>query len=59
MSVVQKLKSVLPLGDEGVTRRTYKCQECGTTFQSAKTPDRAQCTECLANNLEVKKKSPS
>jgi predicted Zn-ribbon and HTH transcriptional regulator len=51
MSVIQKLKSALPVDDETVTKRTYECQECGHTFESAKTPDRAQCVECLSNDV--------
>ncbi|WP_248895660.1 hypothetical protein [Haloplanus halobius] len=51
MSVLQKLKSVLPVEDEGVTRRTYECQDCGNVFESAKTPDRAECMECLSADV--------
>jgi predicted Zn-ribbon and HTH transcriptional regulator len=51
MSVIQKLKSALPIEDESITRRTYECQECGNTFESTKTPDRAKCMECLSNDV--------
>jgi predicted Zn-ribbon and HTH transcriptional regulator len=51
MSVMQKLKSVLPFEDAGVTKRTYECQDCGNTFESAKTPDRAMCVECMSQDV--------
>lgn len=51
MGVVDKLSNLLPGGD---TTRVYKyeCQECGNTFESAKGPDRAQCMDCLSNDVE-------
>jgi ribosomal protein S27AE len=51
MSVIQKLKSALPIEDEGVTTRTYECESCGEVFESAKTPDRVQCMECLSTDV--------
>lgn len=51
MSVLQKLKSALPVDDDGVTTRIYECQECGEVFESAKIPERAQCMECLSANV--------
>jgi len=36
----------------GVEITSYECGECGNTFDSAKTPDRAQCMECLSNDVE-------
>lgn len=53
MSVIQKLKSALPIEDEGVTHRTFECQECGNTFESTKRPERAKCMECLSNDVQV------
>jgi predicted Zn-ribbon and HTH transcriptional regulator len=52
MSVLQKVKSILPVDDDGIERRTYNCQNCGNTFESAKTPDRAQCMECMSHDIE-------
>jgi predicted Zn-ribbon and HTH transcriptional regulator len=54
MSIIQKLKSALPGEDESTISRTYECQECGHTFESAKTPDRAKCMECLSTDLQTK-----
>jgi predicted Zn-ribbon and HTH transcriptional regulator len=51
MSVIQKIKSALPVDDNTVTKRTYECQECGHVFESAKTPDSAQCVECLSHDV--------
>jgi predicted Zn-ribbon and HTH transcriptional regulator len=53
MSVLQKLKSVLPIEDESITHQMFECQECGNTFESTKTPDRAKCMECLSEDVRV------
>lgn len=43
------------LGDSsaGVEVRTFECEDCGHTFESAKQPERAQCMECLSNDVTV------
>lgn len=52
MSVLQKLKSALPVNDSGgATKRTFECQECGEVFESTKRPERAQCMECLSADV--------
>lgn len=54
MSALQRLKSVIPgVDDEDPnTVRTFECQECGNEFESAKSPKRAQCMECLSHDVE-------
>jgi predicted Zn-ribbon and HTH transcriptional regulator len=51
MSVIQKLKSVLPGDDGTVTTQRYECQECGHVFESAKSLNRARCGECFSNDV--------
>jgi DNA-directed RNA polymerase subunit RPC12/RpoP len=51
MSVIQKLKSALPGDDGTVTKKTYECEECGHAFESAKSPNRARCEECLSRDV--------
>ncbi len=34
--------------------RTFECRDCGNEFESAKSPDRAQCMECLSHDAEPK-----
>lgn len=53
MSVLQKLKAVLPDEDESISRRTYECQECDTTFDSTKSPGRVMCEECLSTDVRI------
>ncbi|MFB6123648.1 MAG: hypothetical protein ABEJ78_09345 [Haloferacaceae archaeon] len=50
MSLVSKIKSAIG-SDEELDVRTYECQDCGATHDSAKTPDRASCPECLSNDV--------
>jgi predicted Zn-ribbon and HTH transcriptional regulator len=50
MSLVQKLKSAIG-SDESFETTTYECRDCGATHDSAKTPDRASCPECLSNDV--------
>lgn len=40
-------------GSSGVEFREYECVDCDTTFQSAKRPERAQCPECLSDDVDV------
>ena len=54
MSALNELKSYLPgFDDGGVSTTTYECQDCGHTFQSAKSPDRAQCMDCMSHEVEA------
>ncbi len=54
MSAIQQLKSMLPGFeiDEGELR-TFECNECESTFQSAEPIDRAQCPDCLSRDVTV------
>lgn len=52
MSVLDTIKGLFGGSDDGVSTRTFECQECGETHDSAKTPERAQCPACLANDVE-------
>lgn len=40
-------------GGGGVEFREFECVDCGSTFQSAKRTERAQCPECLSDDVEV------
>ena len=52
MSITDTIKSFIG-GDEAGTHLTeYRCSDCGHTFESAKTEDRAQCMECLSTDVE-------
>lgn len=37
--------------DPGVQIKVYECRACESTFNSAKSPDRASCPECLSNDV--------
>lgn len=53
MSIMNVISRLLG-GDGGsLQMREYECSECDHTFESAKQPERAQCMECLSNDLEV------
>lgn len=53
MSVIQKLKSTLPIGAEtGVDKTSYECQDCGNVFESTQDKDRALCTDCTSSDIE-------
>lgn len=52
MSVLQKLKNLFGESNS-VQFRYYGCRKCGHEFRSAKTPERAQCPECLSNDLDL------
>lgn len=52
MSVLQKLKNLFDESNS-VQFRYYECRECGNEFRSAKIPERAQCPECLSNDLDL------
>lgn len=52
MSITDTIKSLVGGGDE-VDVNEYECAECGHTFDSAKPPDRAQCVECLSNDVDI------
>lgn len=51
MSIVDSIKSIVGVGDTGISFTTYRCEECGEIFESAKTIDRVQCTECLSREI--------
>lgn len=53
MSALQKLKNLFSSGSESVEFRHYDCHECDHEFRSAKIPERAQCPECLSNDVRV------
>lgn len=49
-SPIQKLKEFVT-SDGGDPRQPYRCNACGEEFVSAKEPERAQCPECLDNDV--------
>jgi len=51
MSIAETLKAFIGVGDSGVSFTSYRCDECGHVFESAKDPDRVQCTECLSRDV--------
>lgn len=51
MAIGQKIRSALGMGS-GVDVTEYECVECGNTFESSKDVERAQCMECLSNDVE-------
>lgn len=51
MAITDTLKSLIGTDESGVEVTTFECGECGHTFESAKTADRAQCMECLSNDV--------
>lgn len=52
MSITDTIQSLIGSDDGGVEVTTFECAECGHTFESAKDPDRAQCMECLSNDVQ-------
>lgn len=53
MAITKILGRLLGRDGGGVEVREFECNECGTTFESAKQPERAQCMDCLSNDLDV------
>lgn len=53
MSITNIISRLLRGDRGGIKIREYDCEECGNNFESAKQPERAQCMECLSNDLEV------
>ena len=53
MSIGNIISRLLGGDGGGVEMREYECGECGSKFESAKQPERAQCMDCLSNDLEV------
>lgn len=53
MTVSKLLGRLLGSDSGGVELRKYECAECGNTFDSAKQPERAQCMDCLSNDVDV------
>lgn len=50
-SPIQKFKEFIG-SDDGDLRSLYRCHACDNQFMSAKVPKRAQCPECLDNDVE-------
>ena len=53
MSISNLLDRLLGDGGASIDVREYECAECGNTFESAKRPERAQCMDCLSNDVSV------
>lgn len=53
MPIKRLIERLLGDSSTGVEVRTFECDDCGHTFDSAKQPDRAQCMECLSNDVTV------
>lgn len=51
MSIVDTVKSVFGVGSSSISLDMYECEDCDSTFESAKTADRAQCPDCLSNDV--------
>ena len=51
MSIADTIKNLIGVGDRGVSFTSFRCDECGHVFESAKDPDRVQCTECLSRDV--------
>lgn len=52
MSVLDTIKGLVGDDDADIDVTTYECRECGEIHDSAKFQERAQCPECLANDVE-------
>lgn len=52
MSVLQQLKSALPIEDDSDGVYEYECHDCGHSFRTKKDPGRAICEECRSTDLE-------
>ena len=52
MSITETIKEYIGGEEAGAHLTEYRCTECGHVFESAKTEDRAQCMECLSNDVE-------
>lgn len=52
MSVLGKVRRFFQTDGQTVELYDYECNDCGDRFESAKSPDRAQCMECLSNDVE-------
>lgn len=53
MPISKILSRLLGGGTSGVQFREFECLECDNTFESAKQPERAQCTECLSSDVDL------
>lgn len=51
MSVLQTVKSALPIDDESEVTFAYECRDCGHEFESEKAPGRAVCVECRSADV--------
>ena len=51
MSITDTIKRFIGGEEEGAHLTEYRCAECGNTFESAKREERAQCMECLSNDV--------
>lgn len=52
MSIAQKLKRMVGVGQAGVEFTTFRCTDCGHEFDSARSQERVQCPECLERDVE-------
>lgn len=52
MAITDTIKQLIGYDAGGVSVTEYRCNDCGHTFDSAKSPDRCQCNECLSNDVE-------
>lgn len=51
MSVLDRVRDLVTATD-GADLTLYECDECGATFESAKTPERAVCEDCLSHEVQ-------
>lgn len=54
MSVLETVQDWLSGDDGDGSIREYECTDCGNTFESAKTPEKAKCMECLSLETTVR-----
>ncbi|MFB6170951.1 MAG: hypothetical protein ABEJ23_00335 [Haloarculaceae archaeon] len=51
MSITESLKDFLGVGGSTTSIERYRCADCDHTFESAKSPDRCSCPECLSHDV--------
>lgn len=51
MKAIRKIKSLIPSAETD-PMETFECQECGNVFESAKSPERVKCMECLSTDVD-------
>lgn len=52
MSLSDLIGGIFGSSGSGVETGAFECQDCRSTFESAKDVDRLQCPECLSNDVE-------